>query len=189
MSFSQFNLTSEAGQSTIEFALAVTIIVGVTIFIFQFSMSLAVGNFFHYATFMAARAYQSAGATPDDQSRRAKLVLSKTTKKSVSNPGIDRWPFFAKGVGEGSFKGAKIGNHSRYQEKNNQYHWLKGVEYSFQSKLFAFPGGGALDSGERDPANVVTLTSESWLGRETSYDECMEYMRTFDVKVVLDNGC
>ena len=42
-------------------------------------------------------------------------------------------------------------------------------------------------------ANTVTLTAESILGRDVTYEECMSYMQVnfgaVGKEVVIDNGC
>jgi hypothetical protein len=55
------------------------------------------------------------------------------------------------------------------------------------SRLFLMPMGGGGRSAAAQTANSVSLTSESWLGREPSYQECQDAMGK--VKGIFDNGC
>ncbi|MEO5970911.1 MAG: hypothetical protein ABIQ95_13365, partial [Bdellovibrionia bacterium] len=62
--------------------------------------------------------------------------------------------------------------------------WMTGVRYTFKSKLMMIPMGGTGSS--RGAVNSVTLTSESFLGREPTYIECNEFMGS---RGIYDNGC
>jgi len=37
--------------------------------------------------------------------------------------------------------------------------------------------------------HLLDLVSESWLGREPSYQECVQDLRTKTGQAVIDNGC
>ncbi|MEK7689515.1 MAG: TadE family protein [Bdellovibrionota bacterium] len=176
----------QSGQSTVEFALTLILIMAFVFFFLQLAMVLAWGNFVHYATFMSARAYQSAGSNPDDQRERAVSVLTRMVKKSESAPGTDRLAMIGKGDGgEDEIKGAEIGAHSQFSGTDRAKSWLEGVRYTFKSRLFLIPMGGNA-SGGPGLVNAVKLTSESWLGRETTYEECQTVMGK---KGIYDNGC
>lgn len=174
---------TEVGQSTVEFALTLILLMGFVLFFVQLSLTLAYGNYVHYATFMAARAYLGASADEADQEQRARDVLSRMLKRQ----GVDRFPSIAVGVGgEGGLKGAEIKRPARYSEGDPDYSWLQGVRYTFRSRLFVLPfGGGGIGSESR--ANSVNLSSESWLGREETWEECDQEMKTKGG--YYDNGC
>ncbi len=176
-------LKKEDGQSTIEFILTMTMMVGFTLFFLQLSLAFAVGNYFHYATFMAARAYLSAGPDRSDQEQRARILGTEMVKQSIGTAGVDRWPGVAKGVGGGNPKGMEIGPGRQFDDGNISYSWQEGVRYTFRSPLFLglFGGGESLEKFE--------LTSESWLGREPSYRECLEDISARVPRLVIDNGC
>lgn len=171
---------NEKGQSSIEFAMTLFLVIIFFVFFFQLAITFAIGNYFHYATFMSARAYLSAGSDEGDQQARARNTLSRMVKKSIDNPGADRWPFFAKGR-DGD--GQEIGPGAQFQPKSTDYSWMQGVRYRFRSRLLMFPGLGG------DGPASLDLTSESWLGREPTYSECMKFLEERVGKVVIDNGC
>ena len=74
--------------------------------------------------------------------------------------------------------------------------WLQGVRYTFRSRLFLLPFGGSnapssgnnvnVLSGNQD-VNSLTLTSESFLGREPADGDCQLEMRNWNG--IYDNGC
>lgn len=173
---------NSSGQATIEFALTILLVMAFTFFFLQLSMTMAFGNFAHYATFMAARAYQAASFSTEDQKDRALQTLASMVKKSTTQTGIDRFPGIAKGIGgDGTMNGAYIGEGAEFDPENPDYSWLLGVRYTFKSRLFVLPlGRGA-------SASDLTLTSESWLGREPTHEECKDYMGA--KHAIWDNGC
>lgn len=181
-------LNDETGQSTIEFALTLLLLMGMVLFYLQLSLVMAFGNYAHYATFMAARAYLAAGPSKEDQSTRARQVIVRMLKKSEGMAGVDRFPSIAKGDGAGDPKGFQL-DHSMFNATDQNLSWMQGVRYTFKSRLFMIPlgrGGGA-SSNSQNSANSVNLTSESWLGREPSSEECKaEMSRTHGM---IDNGC
>jgi hypothetical protein len=160
------------GQSTVEFALTLILLMAVI--------------FFHYATFMSARAYLSAGPDQSDQMNRAKLVIEKTLKQSEILANRDRFPGIAQGVGgSGDPAGFDAGPPAEFVAGQRSSSWMQGVRYTFKSRLFLIPMGGSSANG--GSANSLTLTSESWLGRETDEDECQTQMGK--VQGIYDNGC
>jgi hypothetical protein len=167
------------GQATVEFALTMILFFSFFLFFFQLTMTFAFGNFVHYATFMSARAYLSAGKDKDDQSKRARDVIVQMLKKSVGASGVDRLPFIGRGVGGTDPGGFEILN------GQTDAPWMVGVRYTFKSKLMMIPMGGTGSS--RGAVNSVTLTSESFLGREPTSDECVQSMSTRGY--LFDNGC
>jgi len=181
----------EEGQSTIEFALTLILLMAFVFFFMQLSLIFGFGNYVHYATFMSARAYLSAGATDDDANTRAQNVIVKTLKRSSTQSGIDRFPAIAQGYqaqgGDGSQGPTGFAlNDPHYVQGDYNSSWLQGVRYTFRSRLFLIPlgGTGAASSGS---TNTVTLTSESWLGHEPSDQDCQGQLSK--VKGIYDNGC
>ncbi len=172
----------ECGQSTIEFALTLILLFSFTLFFFQLSLVFAYGNYVQYATFMAARAYLSAGGSEQDQSDRALSSIVRMLKVSEDQPSKDKFSMIARGVG-GNPAGVLIGRGAQYsdsQKPDRNFSWQEGVRYTFRSSLFWIPIGGSASSSE------VTLTSESWLGREPAASECK---RDMPQGGVFDNGC
>jgi len=181
----------EEGQSTIEFALTLIFLMAFVFFFIQLALIFGFGNYAHYATFMSARAYLSAGASSDDAQTRAQNVITRTLKRSMTQSGIDRFPSIAKGYqSQGTESQGPTGfgiNDPNYQPGDYNSSWLQGVRYTFRSRLFLIPMGGLGGSAGSSSTNSVTLTSESWLGHETSDEDCAGQLGK--VKGIYDNGC
>ena len=171
-----------SGQTTIEFVLTFFLIIVFFLAFTQMSLIFGFANFVHYATFMAARAELSSGPSSDDQIQRAQAVLGRMLKASGNAGGKDRWPGLGQAFGGSSdVKGADIGNGIQYVAGDPGLSWMQGVRYTFRSRLFMGPLGGGASSSS------VTLTSESWLGRETNYSDCSVELTTNGA--LFDNGC
>ncbi len=193
------NRLDRAGQATLEFALTLILLMSTVFFFIHSSFGLAWSSYVQYATFMSARAYLAAGPNPEEQVDRARSVASRMLKKK-DNPGEDRLPMIAKGDSQDLdgadevVPGLAIGFHpaiaAQAQAGDPSYSWMQGVRYRFKSRLFLLPFGGANPAEKK---NQLELQSESWLGREPSRSECLEYFTgTLSLRaeeVVLDNGC
>lgn len=178
----------EQGQSTMEFALTLMLLMGFILFFIQLALMLGFSNYVQYATFMSARAYLSAGDTPEDQEDRAKEVATQMLKRGA-NGSTDRLPFVAKGEdGDGDVTGLSISPPEQYRKGNRATGWLQGVRYTFRSRIFLIPLAG-LNKRLNQNTNSVVLTSESWLGRETSGADCRLQMGSNGVRGIFDNGC
>ncbi|RYZ73310.1 MAG: pilus assembly protein [Proteobacteria bacterium] len=165
--------TNESGQAILEFVLSMFFLLSVLLFTIQLTLFLAFGNYIQYATFMAARAYQSAGLNANDQVTRAQNVLNRTVKQG----GQDRLAMVIKG------QNPEIGPGSIFRRADQSLSWQEGVRYDFKGRLFIMPLGPVrIPSG----AGEVDLTSEAWLGREPTYEECKNSMPP---GAKIDNGC
>lgn len=169
----------EKGQSTVEFALVLVLLMSFIFFFFQLAMVFSWGSFVQYATFMSARAYLSAGNEVGDQKTRAQEVLVKMLKKG-GQPNIDRLSIVAKAEGDGDVKGATFGPGPQHEERVRAFSWMQGVTYTFKSRLFMVPFGGKISP----ELNTLKLRSESWLGAEPAYRDCVRQMPG-----IIDNGC
>ena len=178
----------ERGQSTVEFALTLILMMAFLLFYLQLSMVFAFGNYAHYATFMAARAYLAAGSSIKDQQARAQSVLTKMLKRGDGSS-TDRFPSIAKGIqGDGDIPGMSMSPPEQFKQSDPNFSWLQGVRYTFRSKLFVLPLTGNLNGpAQTNNLNSVTLTSESWLGKEPSYEDCQKDMQP--MSGIFDNGC
>lgn len=177
----------ESGQSLVEFALSIFLVFGLLFFFIQLSLTLSWGNYVQYATYMSARAYLSGGTSKGDQLQRAKDVLVRMVKRGVvSNE--DRFPMIAQGIeGEDdTVKGASIGGGPGFDPGNYDLSWMQGVRYTFRSRLFVLPIGRPGTPPNASSGQAV-LTSESWLGRDPTYQECLATVR--GLKGQIDNGC
>ena len=147
-----------------------------TLFFMQISLVFSFGSFAHYATFMSARALLAAGPTQGDQYTRAKNVIIQTLKKSVGEPGVDKFPSIARANGQGELPGYMAGPGKQFQPTNIAFSWMTGVQYTFRSKIFLISlgksKGQTATAFTRVPPNTLELTAESWLGMEVSESEC-----------------
>lgn len=174
----------ELGQSTLEFALTLLLLMAFVLFYIQLALMMGVGNYVHYATFMSARAYMAAGPSRENQVERARAVIGKMVKRSEGS-GADRFPSILKGTGGGEPNGFQVDPPGQFRAEERNSSWMEGVRYTFKSRLFVLPfGKGARTGGD---VNSLTLTSESWLGREPAYDECQDEMGR--MLGIFDNGC
>ena len=176
----------EEGQATVEFVLALVMMMSFVLFYVQTALGLAWANYVQYATFMSARAYLSSGPNETEQADRAKRVAVQMLKRKGS-AGVDRFAFISKGEGgsDSDAKGLSVGQGDQFKENDPDFSWMQGVRYRFKSRLFMMPFPGS-DAGKGSD-NTLMLQSESWLGREPSVDECKSYMTS--VKGYYDNGC
>lgn len=185
-------LKDQKGQSTVEFALTVILLLAFMLFYFQLSLVLSFGSYVQYATFMSARAYLSAGPSRADQVERAKYVIVQMLKKSQGQAGVDKFPWIARGFKGGDPAGFEVDPPGNYNPTDRDFSWLQGVRYTFKSRLFVIPLAGTGSAGREERAgmstiNSLTLTSESWLGREPPDDECRNDMGKNGWS--FDNGC
>ncbi|MBC7396092.1 MAG: hypothetical protein H7333_01500 [Bdellovibrionales bacterium] len=170
----------------IEFVLGLMIVISFFFFYIRMCAVFAIGNYVHYATFMSARAYMSSDSNKEKQKENATAVLQKMVEKRFQS-------LLSPKDGDGSVKGATIGNGPYYDESPSQDLWNQGVTFHYTSKLALYPWS-------RDKQSILLdLTSESWMPREEASDECEKTRATIegsvgtairsDVKVEWDNGC
>lgn len=182
------------GQSTVEFVLSMILFMGFLFFFMKLSYFLAYGNLVQYATFLAARSYQASGPNRQDQEDRARVTLIRLLKKSEGEAGTERFQSIAQGVGGGNPTGAQIGAGTGFDATDDAKSWLQGVRYTFRSRLFVSLLGDKSDpasasaTGPQLPPGVISLTSESWLSREPTEQECRDEVEG-QKEGVLDNGC
>jgi hypothetical protein len=176
---------NEQGQAMIEFTLGLMIVISFFFFYVKMAAAFAIGNYVHYATFMAARAYSSSAATPDQQTQNAEAVLQKMV--------AFKWPAFVTPVnGDSSVKGAHVGQGPLYDAQDNA--WNQGASFSYDIKLSLYPW--TTSGGNGFPK--ISLTSESWMAREESVQECTTKKATIAgliknvpaaASLEWDNGC
>jgi len=159
----------------IEFILGMMITMSFFVFYLKLSAVFAVGNYIHYATFMAARAYSSSGAAPDEQQLRGEDVLKKMVKGRF------------KSVIKENASGIYVGEGPFFQEDPKRNYWNQGATYSFNAKLSLYPWSS------KNQSIVMDLTSESWMPRNVTVQECETVKKSIQpvpgAKVEWDNGC
>lgn len=216
------NGEGERGQAMIEFLVVIFIVITMIFLFVQVAWGIAFGHYVHYTTFIAARAYLSAGQTKTDQRDAAETILQKMLKQGG---GKDLFAFIAKARGADTrdaqgpepITGAMVGTHptASGKEKSRAYSWAEGVQYNYALNLFLLPLSGSIAKegyGESitggPPDNptkaiewqgTIPFTSDSFLGREPTYEECNVEMtelgtrggigRADGIPFLEDNGC
>lgn len=183
---------TEQGQGTVELILTLFAFFTVAFMYVQVALGLGVANYFHYATFMASRAYLSGAATEADQRKAAEATL----ERMVRGNGKDRFGGVAKGSGDGEIPGSFVGASPRVRLANTEARntaWEQGVTYKFKVKMYLLP---MVPGAKRGRANEVELESQSWLGRDPSEEECLNSLvRRKTISgvgggdFIYDNGC
>jgi hypothetical protein len=152
------NSSATSGQALIEFVLGLMIVISFFFFYVKMAAVFAVGNYIHYATFMAARALSSSADTPDQQIQNAEAVLNRMV--------VGRWkPLLKPKDGNSTITGANVGPGPSYQEDPAQDSWNEGVTYTYETKISLYPWS------KGNQAITMNLTSESWMKREDSEAE------------------
>ena len=186
----------ESGQSTLEFVLTLILLIGFVLFYTRFAYFLGYANLVQYATFMSARAYESGAASRDDQETAAENVIVALLKKGQGQRNTERFAI-ARAENVGSPRGARIGNGANFVATDESFSWQQGVRYGFRGELFVSLFGSTPTQASVAPGEnpgTVKLTSESWLGREPTEEECREELNTRSsngIRLVEgpDNGC
>ena len=189
----------ESGQAIVEFLVVISVIFTMAFIFVQLAWGIAYGHYVHYATYMAARAYLSEGATRTKQTDSAAAVLQSMLKKGG---GEDILPFLAKAregderdaKGPEPVKGSMVGTHAEAngRERNRPYSWAEGVQYNYSLNLFLLPissfvakdgegetiRGGTAESPTKgvEWKGKIPFASDSFLGRDPSVAECFEEM-------------
>jgi hypothetical protein len=212
----------ERGQVIVEFLIVSTMILTLIFMFVQIAWGIAYGHYAQYATYMASRAYLAATFTQAEQAERAGKVLKDMLK---NGGGQDRMPFIAKARGgderdaQGAepVDGAMVGTHPEAVGKDMSriYSWAEGVQYNFGVNVFLLPLSSAIKnegmgetikggSGDQETKGVqwkgaIPFTSDSFLGREPTVDECYRWIsrlsrstgisRGDGADFLEDNGC
>ncbi len=172
--------SDRAGQSTIEFVLTLIMLLGFVLFYTRIGFLLGYANLVQYATFMAARAYQAGGIDQAAQEEAASNTIVDLLKRSRGLRGEERFKI-ARPVGGGSPSGARIGPGDNFVATDEGFSWEQGVRYSFEGQLLVnLFGSKATSESAADGASPgkLRLTSESWLGREVTEEECLTELRS-----------
>ena len=112
-----------------------------------------------------------------------------------SETGTERYQGIAQGVGSGDPVGAQIGPGPGFVPTDDTNSWQQGVRYTFRSRLFvnllgSKPKPAQSVQGASQEPGAVSLTSESWLGREPTESECQSEMSNLNgARGYYDNGC
>ncbi len=169
-------LRSRSGQSAIEFIIVVVVILFFLLFFLSLSVLLITSEYIEYATFMSARTYKSMFGSQNDQQQNAKIVFDTYAQRVQ---GIAR-----------NFNLSFLDGQDRGQQ-------AAGVRASYSIDLFYLPPFFM----QNIPQSRIRLSTETRLGRDSSYEDCFNFFNTFIQKFPIgvsggkyvglmdDNGC
>lgn len=173
-------LARKRGQSVIEFAIVSMVFVSMLFLSYNAVMAFAFQQYVAHAVFMSARAYQAAQANPLEQELRANNTLEnylpglQSKKIRLGNSSIRadvisvQMPS-ALGVPMGSGKPTDAGT---------------AIRVVFEMPLTALP----LGSGDWDSVKKIRLEASSFLGREPTNAECVNYFSRLLKTLTLPNA-
>lgn len=202
---------TESGQAIIEFLIVSTLIITLLFVFIQVAWAIAYGHYTHYATYMASRSMFSGALSHSDQVDAAESVLRATLKNASGN---DILKFLARArrgderdaTGAEPVEGAVVGTHPYAAGKENSrlYSWAEGVQYNFNVKLFLIPlasfvtkegEGEQIQAGSAtEPTKAIEwkgflrFTSDAFLGREPTVDECQREMTRISTSIGINRG-
>lgn len=156
------------GQAITEFVLGLMIMVSFFFFFIKMAMVFAIGNYVHYVTFMAARAYTTSHSSASSQEEAGEMIFNQMIKS--------RWKKIIIPVGGANTPGATVGPGKIVQD-NPLNQWNYGATFTYSTKLELYPfstGGASVD---------LKLTSESWMPREEAQDECLQTKASIQANV------
>lgn len=176
-------LKDRKGQSAVEFIVVSVIVFFFLLFFLSLAFTLVLSQYMDYATFMAARTYKAAHSSPENQREKARSVFNAYVQPVRANA-------LVKSVSELQFLTAEPGGRE-YQSE--------GVRVSYEVNLFYLPPLFAKDQ----ISSTLTLTSESFLGRDPTVQECNNFFSNFANRIGVnlrsgggdltsrmeDNGC
>jgi len=176
-------LRKKEGQSAVEFILVSMIVFFFLLFFLSLAFTLIISQYMDYATFMAARTYKAAHGNIENQREKARSVFNAYVEPVRGNA-------LVKSVSDLQFLKADPGGRE---------HQSEGVRVTYEVNLFYLPPLFAKDQ----ISSTLTLTSESFLGRDPTYQECTSFFSNFANRIGVnlrsggndltsrmeDNGC
>lgn len=174
------SLRCQKGQSAVEFILVSVIVFFFLLFFLSLAFTLVLTQYMDYATFMAARTYKAGHFDIGNQREKARIVFRQYLTPVLANP-------LVRSVSELEFVKA---------DPNSRDYQTEGVRATYEVNLFYLPPIFAKDR----IASTLTLTSESFLGRDPNNKECTEFFKSFisrlginmkesEIGNMEDNGC
>lgn len=156
-------LQNRKGQTAVEFTIVCLVVFFFLLFFLSLSFVLILSQYMDYATFMAARTYKAAHGRVDVQQQRARevfkeyadLVTGNALVKEVSNL---EFPKFVQ------------------IDANGRERLVEGVRARYTVNLFYMPPIFITGSS---PQSGIQLTSETFLGRDPTYEECTDFFSRF----------
>jgi len=169
-------LKRREGQAAIEFIVVIVVVFFFLLFFLSLAMLLVVSDYIDYATFMAARTYKSGFSTREFQERYAREIFDTYTQRIQ---GIAR-------------------NFTLDFVRSGESEQTSGVVSTYEIDLFYLP---PLFAAGDTPVSRITLSSETHLGRDPAFQDCMDFFADYSRRNGLgiegtslmtqmdDNGC
>jgi hypothetical protein len=159
------------GQSLMEFALVTVIFLNLLVVTYNAVLAFGVQQYLSYAAFMSARALQASSSQPDQgnnsQTARATAVLKKFVPSAYL-----KLPGFSRNLAHILKTHVPTASAVPYGMKGPTAD--REVFIQFEVPLLTMPGlslGGQFTS--------LTLEAKSYLGREPTRSECMNFFKVF----------
>jgi len=169
---------SRKGQSVVEFIFVVLAFLNLLVVTINATMAFAVQQYMSYAAFMAARAYQASHISPIEQNDAAKAVLSSYLFITPSDAAEKVFRFHADSKGTARDVEWQIPDSAGDLPKYGQMPPEPGrrIRIDFKVPLFQLPFGPSIKA-----LNLiwVPLSAVSYLGRESTVEECRSFFRGF----------
>lgn len=159
MNFLLKRLKNQKGQSAVEFTVVVVVVFFFLLFFLSLAFVLILSQYVDYATFMAARTYKSAHGDVSAQQRKAQEVFQEYMRPVIGSSLVKTMPNLV-------FTEAIPGDRANRSE---------GVKATYELNLFYLPPLFVTEG----VSSGITLTSESFLGRDPNYDECNNFFSDF----------
>lgn len=160
------NLQKQKGQGTIEFIFVFIAFIFFLSLSYNVVVSFAVYQYFSYATFMTARAYQASRETPEKQLEAAKRTMAIYLPNV--QPGSGSTPF-------GFSQKKTLATIIAFGAPSTPRDVTTPFSLEFQVPLVSIPLGEDL----KKEFGTITLKTESRLGREPTQKECQDFFKNF----------
>jgi hypothetical protein len=170
-------LKNRKGQSAIEFIVIVVVLLFFLLFFLSLAIMFVVSDYIEYATFMSARTYKSMFSSRAVQERNAKLVFDTYVSR---------------------IQGVARNFDLTYVDGDDRGDQGAGVRASYDIDLFYMP---PLFIPDGFPGSTIKLSTETRLGRDPAFEDCINYFKDFANRFNLgidgtsylsqmdDNGC
>lgn len=147
-----------------EFIAITVVIFFFLLFFLSLSFVLVISDYIDYATFMAARTYKSSFGSPETQLEMAQRVFDTYTEKINT-----------------------IARNFRLEVVNNEADRRQsaGLKASYDIDIFYLPPLFITEADGGPPVSVITLSSETHLGRDPAISEVQQYFNEFSQRTGL----
>lgn len=160
-------IKNQSGLITIDFIFALVLVFGFTAILFTLSLTLSVVEITQYVTFASARNYFAGHNTEQDQKNLAKAKFDELTKspalKPLYNNGWFELKDFNSGIGEA---------YQQIEDPKRFTFYGVGVHLRAPVLNFGIPFFGRTS---KDPDSIFQAQIASWLAREPSTEECLDF--------------